>query len=44
MVAFDYVSEADHQEPVPVAFDQGSTLLDKVSIPTESLLFEALAG
>ena len=24
-VAFDCVSEADHEEPVPAAFDQGST-------------------
>ena len=35
MVAFDCVSEANHQEPLSVVFDQGSTLLIKLLIPTE---------
>ena len=36
-VAFDCMSEADHQAQVPIAFNQGYTLLVKVSIPTRSL-------
>ena len=34
MVVFDRVSKADHEKPIPVALDWGSTLLVEVSIPT----------
>ena len=33
MIVFDCASEADHEKPITVALDWGSTLLVKVSIP-----------